>query len=848
MLIFAIRKQLSIIIYEIMKRKLFLYATAVTAILAFTACSDRDDNFVNIENLVEEGTDELIPTADLMSVRVMADLPTAVLQPFDEGSTGEALVKRLPTTTATIEPDTRMVLLPGSVFDLENKLSEEEITTMVQKYMEGGYIAIERPTQKQMAMFGLVFLTKALQIEMDQAKTIFDISEEEAEQAVASSPTADRIKARMANIQRVAQPRAGSEDLDAVWAEMVVMGPTDYFLQEPYMEETTAYIHSDDGEGNATEPETVTGKQERTPYISGTLADAAAEWLNITEKKSEKSAKSHHYAMRANGSSAINELMDASETFTFNGAIDWRNWSNKTRHYANRVNIKVSSWGIHNMESNKDYYYMKQNVTLRMGNGIYYARPSDIWVIATNYGIYNRWFGSFLSQYETSMDLMGNGSITLEAAAPTTDNNTSTTNITTGSSHSTTETIGVSWGSTVGASASGPMSTFSLGGSSSIGTTNGTSFSVSNSQSHKDLGVKKNTSGNKVTWTYTGTIPVYYVWRDDKFWHPSHQTPADILVNDCDVAEEICWSVANPSDQYTVNITSAPQTAALVYQYQETPSKNGDFPAKHEYTTTPTENYSHQLLMPNRAMQSWRMLLTVDEWEDARVAGAESNLAEAIRRQFPDLYASQFSVADKTSTSLNTISYVVNYIKGIFQQNYDILQSLAKDYGVAKFTIHWRCDDRNVTTRQGFTVRQDCSFKATDGTHNIAGCDYNNIFDGNASTIWCTSQRRNGVYFVEFQSSRLITPTAYTLITGAYTSSYPGERPKHWRVMAKKNAGDEWTTIATVTGDTRLPDQSGQSAKYDLDITGRQWQYFRLEVSATQGSNKVNIGDFEFDF
>ena len=66
--------------------------------------------------------------------------------------------------------------------------------------------------------------------------------------------------------------------------------------------------------------------------------------------------------------------------------------------------------------------------------------------------------------------------------------------------------------------------------------------------------------------------------------------------------------------------------------------------------------------------------------------------------------------------------------------------------------------------------------------------------------------------------------------------------------MAKKNAGDEWTTIATVTGDTRLPDQSGQSAKYDLDITGRQWQYFRLEVSATQGSNKVNIGDFEFDF
>jgi hypothetical protein len=39
--------------------------------------------------------------------------------------------------------------------------------------------------------------------------------------------------------------------------------------------------------------------------------------------------------------------------------------------------------------------------------------------------------------------------------------------------------------------------------------------------------------------------------------------------------------------------------------------------------------------------------------------------------------------------------------------NVDILQSYAKSWGIKKFTIHWRCDDRNVTTREGFTVTAD---------------------------------------------------------------------------------------------------------------------------------------------
>ena len=542
--------------------------------------------------------------------------------------------------------------------------------------------------------------------------------------------------------------------------------------------------------------------------------------------------------------------MDASETFTCNGSICWRDWDNNTQNYGGRVNMRVSSWGVHAMQSNKDYYYLKQNVTLKMGkiggSQIYWPTDSERWWWgATNYGSYDRWFGSFLSKYETSMNLAGSGSINLEAAAPNTDNNSSSTSVTIGTSHSTTETAGISWSG--GGSASGAMG--SIGGSYSYGTTDGSSFSMGMSQTNKDLGIKKNTTGTKVTWTYTGTLPQYYCEETKDKYLLKHQTPAAILVNDCDVANEICWSVDNPSGRYTVNITSAPQTAALLYSYS-TGSK-GDFPHKHEYTDTPAATYPHELLEPNRAMQIWRMNLTIDEWEGQPIIGTLSELETAIRNAFPDIYANVFKVADKTPTSLNSIAYIVNYSKQIFSQRADILKSYAKSYGIQKFTIHWTCDHLNVKTREGFAVRvTDATFTATDGTQhsNSKGYTYKNLFDHNSGTIWFTNHKRNGVYFVEFQSSRSITPTAYTLTVGTYLITYPKARPKSWKLMAKKNEGDEWAVISTVTADTKLTDKIGSSAKYDLDVTGEKWQYFRLEISATQGDSYLNLGDFDFEY
>lgn len=694
------------------KRPYYLILTLImVAGLSTTSCVQNDNPIVADVSSGVQSNKAKEPTIDRMGVLVTADVPTAVIGTFDEGTTGASLVKRLPKTTASIDADTRMVILSGSMFDNMDALDPEVMKAAVRLTMDGGYICLTNPTNEQAGVFGLTYLLSLLALEESDIEQLFDITSEEATEAAQSSPRLERMKMRMANMQRVARTRADDEDMDmnAPFAEVIILGSNDYFMQEPFEENFTSYVSESDENGNSTDPQVVTGKMTRTAAISGMLADAAAQWLNDTEKSYQQAA-ARRTKTRASGSSNINELMNASETFTYNGDICFTDDDASTKRRYNRVNMKVSSWGVHNIDANKDYYYLKQNVTLcmgdRYGSKIFYpTRGEHYWYNATNFGEYNRWYGAFLSKYATSMDLTGSGSIHLEAAAPNTDNNSSTTTVTTGTSHSTTETVGITWGASGGANAAGPMGSFSVGGSYSVGTTNGSSFSVGMSQTTKELGVKKNTVGTKVAWTYTGALPQYYENVGDHIYY-CHQTPAAILVNDADVSQEICWSVDNPSGQYTVNITSSPQTAVLMFVYKkEDGYKNA--PRKYVYNNDADATYTHKLLEPNRAMQSWRMYITIDEWVSSPIAGAQGELESNIRNAFPDLYASTFRIADKTATSLNTIGYIVKASKEIMTNNVDILQSYARSWGIKKFTIHWRCDDRNVTTREGLTIIAD---------------------------------------------------------------------------------------------------------------------------------------------
>ena len=66
-------------------------------------------------------------------------------------------------------------------------------------------------------------------------------------------------------------------------------------------------------------------------------------------------------------------------------------------------------------------------------------------------------------------------------------------------------------------------------------------------------------------------------------------------------------------------------------------------------------------------------------------------------------------------------------------------------------------------------------------------------------------------------------------------------------MYAKARKSDSWTTIATVTDDNRLPADSHRTIEYPLSVTGRQWQYFRLEVSENHGGTIMQFAEFMFD-
>ena len=129
-------------------------------------------------------------------------------------------------------------------------------------------------------------------------------------------------------------------------------------------------------------------------------------------------------------------------------------------------------------------------------------------------------------------------------------------------------------------------------------------------------------------------------------------------------------------------------------------------------------------------------------------------------------------------------------------------------------------------------------------------CNYDNLFNNYTwESGWepFGSDKVNGIWYVEFKSKQPITPSRYYMTTSFNASSYGDRNPKNWKVMAKANAGDSWTTIATVTNDNRLPAKGEARIEYNLDVKGRQWQYFRLEISDNHGASIMQFGEFEFD-
>ena len=690
-----------------------LFAAVMMA--GLTACSDKNDTPVDpTPQPGGEVTEPYVePTDDQLEVKVTADMPTAVLAQFDDNSVGGALVKRLSQTTSAIDDNTKLVLLDDNA---ARTLSKDDFYTLALIYLNGGYIALQRPTLGVVLAFVVGLEGMAGEIRDEVLK---DMGVEMPEGALADTRSLeDSQLVRNVNNAR-ALTRAEDDDPNAVIDELLIMSINASYLIPPYNEESIALGKLVDENGQESEPVEHKVKNLLNPYHYGRLADGAALWLNTKEKEmadAQQGASIAKALTRADADQVINSMLSRTNEFTFPGHL-WANddQGQKIGRY-NVSNTTIRSWSVHDFGSKRDFYYVEENHHIRMGgqdsnkgNTLYwgpYKKEDWMWSKYPNTNVvkqfylegnndraYVYFYGNWLSESTHAMELEGNGEIQLEKSLPSTDNSQTTEIIAIGSNDGTSDTSGWSFGFNGGANAGMSGSNMTYG--SNLGfnfsytdthtTSHSTSFTMSTSHVSKDLAIVKNTDGNKVTWTYKEGHTPTVIW--DKDWH---EMAADILTNDIDIENKVCWSVKKPSGSYTLGWYIRDYTKALYLNFQ----KN-----KSTFATIAYEDMDEFYLTPPRRFKK--------EWaSDVRVYGEDlqkgalkdfiADLQEIIN---PTMFSNKFYVAESTDDGLEVIKYNVGVATRILKTDDDIRDKInyrASLLGIDEFTVKWFPSDKKL--------------------------------------------------------------------------------------------------------------------------------------------------------
>ena len=425
----------------------------------------------------------------------------------------------------------------------------------------------------------------------------------------------------------MAATRSGADDEAKPVAEMVIFSPWGYYQCEPHQGVLVRSTHIDE-DGNEVVTEEI-DNPDYTKRSSGCLADGAAMWLNTKNAQTT----TNKVTKRADAQGAINELMSASEEHLYQRSLMAHDWNGKTRKKSFGYIETTRVWGSHNMKTNKDYYFVEQTALSAVGgqqegdarldpNKTLYAGPykENEWLDASydvNGRHYSGYYGAYWHDAEFSLNLVGSGTIKLEDALPTTDNNTMSTSIAVGETHSETNTVGVSVGF-VGWQLSGS-------GNYSHGWTNGTSYTMTTTTNTKEIAVQKITEVNKVTWKYQMGQTPYADMDCDK-----HRLVPAAVITDVNMDNQACWSVENPEGKYTLEVTSN--------SYMQSLWSNRDNWRCHNVTSPSTEHNKYELIEPNRAEQTWHMDVTFPEIGQEGHEGQKGLLTQYLEKQFPDLY------------------------------------------------------------------------------------------------------------------------------------------------------------------------------------------------------------------
>ena len=694
-----------------MRKMMYWVLVAILTFSAsvFTACSDYDVN--NPPSGLTQSTITPEPTTDQLEVMVTADMPMAVLSNFDENSMGGALVKRVSKTTSDIEDDTKFVLFKGN--DITS-ISNEQWLKIFRVYLNGGYIGIERATNREMLAFAVVMglgigMVQTEMLEENGVEITSRTSHNEAKSV--TSELQRRISNASALTRAAANDDAANDDyvdeLDDIGFEMFIMSKDKVFTQVPYNAEEAASATFTDEEGNETITETKV-QHLLNAYHYGLLADGAAAFLNQEEMNKAEAEAETRALTRGGAEQAMNDVLNCSDEFVIRHSLAAIDPMGKIVRRENMGTTTIRSWSVHDFGSHQDFYYIDEKVVIRMGgknsdyNKTLYWGPyyTDEWFDNRFFSVeddpknnnvgfmersYTNYYGSWLSQIKHSLDLKGKGNIILESSLPATDNSSRSASITVGTSDATSETSG--WN--IGFSGGYNNASFSFGYSSSTSTTHTNSFSKTIGETSNSLKVMRNTTGTQVTFDYQEGSMIDWIWDPLQ-----HDVAPDILTNDCEVNNMACWRVKNPSDSYQLELSTRHETKCL------TVANFVNYKYGNRWTYAKTWNHSYELKQPCRYMGTWNCEIITKGAN--RQPNATKEFREFLQESVLEApFKARFNVAERSKGELdvmrNLITNISKQIKEGTRKRRSI-DNVARDLGIESFTITWYSDDPDETT------------------------------------------------------------------------------------------------------------------------------------------------------
>ena len=674
----------------------FLFAVTMSA--GFTACTVENDNPVTPvapEEPERPGEEYVEPTED--AVEVTTNYSYAVFGNIDD-EMGKAISRRLKGTPNVPSMAQIYFLDPQRGVDLG--MGEEKWQELVGRTRDGvASLILSQCTFSDFYTFTKYYIQGMVELAAKQyvgddpdAKPDTEAMQAEAEQRMADALFEgwDYWRKMQPNPDALAEP--DWENIDSWPAEMqdaVMFDAWGFRGAGNILYVMHGAMQNDDDEVKPVAQD----DQAMTAYRWGQKADAVARWINdqlTSDAQTRAGMENFRRALTRGESSSIKDIIGAyTETKVFD--YIYPEYSQPgTSKATGAITVIYTIYSAYDFDSKKDYYQVQQKVSIandKLPKYRHWGRQGDN---SDDYN-WNRATGTCMKDVRTSMKLSGSGTISVYDATPGNENKSRTF------SHNESSSSGWSFSPSLGYQ--------TLYGAISYSTS--VTFDDGYSWSSKDLVCSYNRNGSQVKWDYKGQGRVTWGFpykRAIGHWDYGFKDyMPDILINTCDLNQDVIWMVENPNGDYqlqtTLDIVTFIEKEDQPWFHLSWHGLDPEF--RNNYgKEEATGEYSSAITLPTlpRYKRNWHMVVT-----------AYGNLTETSQTDSFDNWLASYSINWKTDfytaeTSANGSSTAKSQF-GKVKETVDngLKDNIKLKYGKGTYKFELRLDGQSTAT-DWFTI------------------------------------------------------------------------------------------------------------------------------------------------